>query len=83
MAVVGVRTADLAAGWGVAHGDQPGGHRITTYGVAPLSGTGALLTVTVEGRDSRPTDVTIGIDGLANEGRIPLKPRVRLERPRP
>jgi len=72
--IVGIQTSGIAAGWGLAHSDRPGGlHRITTYGMLPLSGSGALAIVTVEGLGEAGPVQPMQIEGTANEGAIPLR----------
>jgi hypothetical protein len=71
--IVNVEPTGIATGWGVAHGDRQGTHRITTYGVQPLSGSGTALIVTVEGLSSVGRATPVQIDGVANEGAIPLR----------
>ncbi len=73
--IVGVRPAGIATGWGLAHADGRGAHRITTYGVQPLAGSGTAIIVTVEGAASAGSAMPIQIDGIANEGTIPLRAR--------
>jgi hypothetical protein len=73
--IVGVRPTGIATGWGLAHSDQRGAHRITTYGVQPLAGSGTAIIVTVEGIASAGSAMPIQIDGIANEGTIPLRSR--------
>ena len=71
--IVGVQPTGIASGWGLAHSDRPGVHRITTYGVQALVGSGAAVVVTVEGvTDTGPAN-SIQIDGVANEGTIPIR----------
>jgi hypothetical protein len=71
--IVGVSSTGIATGWGVAHSDAPGTLRISTYGVSPLAGTGAVLTVTVEGRTGKGRAIPLGLSAVANEGAIPLR----------
>jgi hypothetical protein len=73
--IVGVQPTGIATGWGLAHSDRPGFHRITTYGVQPLVGSGAAAIVTVEGIADGGRAMPIQIDGIANEGTIPLRER--------
>jgi hypothetical protein len=84
VAIVDVQAAGLASGWGVAHADEGGTHRISTYGISPLHGDGQVLTVTVEGRGSGTKTRPLVLSAVANEGSIPLvvKPRIKaVERP--
>jgi len=72
--IVGIKTAGIAAEWGLAHSDREGGvHRITTYGMMPLSGSGTLAIVTVEGIGEAGPVLPLQIEGKANEGAIPLR----------
>jgi hypothetical protein len=73
MAIVGVQSAGIASGWGVAHFDLHGVHRISAYGVSPLAGNGAVLTVTVEGRAVSGRPMQLELSAAANEGAIPLR----------
>ena len=77
VAIVGVQSAGIATGWGVAHSDQPGTHKISTYGVSPLAGNGAVLIVTVEGLAGRGPARAFELSAVANEGAIPLRIRGR------
>jgi hypothetical protein len=81
LAIVGVQATGIGSGLSLARSDQEGTYRIAAYGVVPLSGSGPLLTVTVEAlRDTGRRDApTIG--GVANEGAIRLL--VREERQAP
>jgi hypothetical protein len=72
MGIVGLSSTGIATGWGVAHADLRGTDRISTYGVTPLAGTGAVLTVTVEGRAGKGRAIPLGLSAVANEGAIPL-----------
>jgi hypothetical protein len=73
--IVGVQPAGIAAGWGLAHSDRSGGvHRITTYGMAALTGSGTAMIVTVEGIGEAGAAMPMQIEGIANEGAIPLRP---------
>jgi len=71
--IVGVQPTGIATGWGLAHSDRQGIHRITTYGVQPLVGSGAAVVVTVEGIADSGGVAPIQIDAVANEGTIPVR----------
>jgi hypothetical protein len=81
IAIVGVESTGLASGWGVAHSDTRGTHRISTYGLTPLAGGGAVLTVTVEGLAGRGSAVPLELTAVANEGAIPLRVQPRVGAP--
>ena len=72
VAIVDVQAAGLATGWGVAHADGDGTHRISAYGVTPLRGDGQVLTVTIEGRAAGGRAAPLTLSAIANEGSIPL-----------
>jgi hypothetical protein len=72
VAIVGVSSTGIASGWGVAHS----GDRLAAFGLTPLAGSGAVLTVTVEGRAGAAPVKLLRIAGTANEGRIPLRSRL-------
>jgi hypothetical protein len=78
---VDVQAAGLAAGWGVAHADASGTHRISAYGLAPLHGAGQVLTVTIEGRAEGGRIAPLGLSAVANEGTIPLVVKPRIKKP--
>jgi hypothetical protein len=80
--VLDVQPVGIASGWGLAHADRQGTHRITTYGVQPLTGSGTVLIVTVEGIAIAGPQTPIQIDGVANEGAIPLHAKRGEARPR-
>ena len=73
--IVSVEAAGLGSGYGVVHGERNGYCRIAAYGVVPLSGSGPVLTVTVEALKAASQRVPLGIRGTANEGAIPLQVR--------
>ena len=77
VAIVGVQSAGIAAGWGVAHSDERGTHRISAYGVTPLGGDGAVLIVTVEGLAGNGRMQPFELSAVANEGAIPLRTRAQ------
>jgi hypothetical protein len=84
IAIVGVQSAGIGSQCGVEHADQGGTHRIAAYGVLPLSGSGSVLTVTVEALKDvgRQAPLNIG-GGVANEGLIPLQVQGWVEPPLP
>jgi hypothetical protein len=72
--IVGIEPSGIAAGWGLAHSERPGGiQRITTYGMTALSGSGTAAIVTVEGIGAAGPVLPLQIEGTANEGAIPLR----------
>ncbi|HJQ97499.1 MAG TPA: dockerin type I repeat-containing protein, partial [Candidatus Polarisedimenticolaceae bacterium] len=83
MAIVDVQSAGLASGWSVAHSDLNGTHRIAAYGILPLAGNGAVLTVTVEGAAAAGWARPLELRAVANEGRIPLRVPIFTARRRP
>ena len=48
-------------------------HRVSAYGVLPLTGSGSVLTVTVEALKITTGGNPLAIGGRANEGAIPLR----------
>jgi hypothetical protein len=73
IAIVAVETAGIASGDNMAKADLTGTYRIAAYGVLPLAGSGPVLTVTVEALRNVGREEPMGISGVANEGRIPLR----------
>jgi hypothetical protein len=80
--IVGVVTTGIGAGQNLAQADAAGTCRIAAYGVLPLAGTGAVLTVTIEGVRTTGAKVPLTVSGRANEGAIPLLVQERVPAPR-
>jgi hypothetical protein len=75
LSLVEIQATGLGTGYGVARRETSDGkHRIAAYGVTPLSGSGSVLLVTVEGRGKTGRADSLQVSGTANEGGIPLKP---------
>jgi len=74
LTIVDIQSTGIAAGYGVAHREADGKERIVVYGIAPLSGSGSVLLVTVEGNRSSGRVPSFSVSGTANEGAIPVKP---------
>jgi hypothetical protein len=72
LSIAGVRPAGIAEGYAVARGGPEGSQRIAAYGVTPLAGSGAVLTITLEARTNVSGRVPLTVSGVANEGKIPL-----------
>jgi hypothetical protein len=70
--VVEVKPLELAGGWSVAHHEGEGGAKVAMYGVTPLHGSGALLSITIEAK-AQITVAPISVEASANEGAIPLR----------
>ena len=73
IAIVSVDPIGIGAGLNVAHGELDGTHRISAYGVLPLTGNGSVLTVTIEGVKDAGRQLPLTMTGTANEGGIPLR----------
>jgi len=82
IAIVSVETTGIGSGFASAHADLAGTHRIAAYGVIPLSGSGAVLNVTIEALKGTGRQVPLQLSGVANEGRIPLRVREGIQLPR-
>ena len=72
IAIVSVEASGIASGDSVARSVKNGTCRVATYGVLPLSGSGSVLTVTIEALKTVGGQAPVTIRGTANEGRIPL-----------
>jgi hypothetical protein len=73
ISIVAVEPAGIGSGLNVAHGDQGDAHKISAYGVLPLSGSGSVLRITIEALNPTGVRVPLTVNGTANEGRIPLR----------
>ena len=73
IAIVAVDPSGIGSGLNVAHGELSGTHRISAYGVLPLSGSGSVMTVTIEGLRPTGRQLPLTVTGTANEGGIPLR----------
>jgi hypothetical protein len=71
--VVGVASTGIGSGLTIAHGDVDGTHKISAYGILPLSGSGSVMTVTIEAVKPTGPRLPLTVAGTANEGRIPLQ----------
>jgi hypothetical protein len=81
LSIVGVETAGIGTALNLARSDEAGEHRIAAYGVEPLTGSGSVLTVTVEALKNTGGNDAPSIGGMANEGAISLRVRGRSEVP--
>jgi hypothetical protein len=72
-AVVGVRVAGIGSDCSLAQAGTGGTLKLAMYGVLPLSGSGPLLTITVEARTNTPLLTPLKAAAVANEGRIPIR----------
>jgi hypothetical protein len=77
LAIVGVQAAGIGSALSVARADQRGTQRIAAYGYAALSGSGSILTITVEGLKSTGRQLPPTIGGVANEGAVQLRVQQR------
>jgi hypothetical protein len=76
VAIVGVQAAGIGSAMSVTRADRNGTERIAAYGYGALSGSGSILTITVEGlKNTGGPPPTIG--GVANEGAVPLRVQQR------
>jgi hypothetical protein len=71
--VVGVSATGIGSALNVAHGDLNGSHLVSAYGVLPLSGSGSVLTVTIQAVKTVGARLPMTITGTANERKIPLQ----------
>jgi hypothetical protein len=81
IAIVGVQAAGIGSKLSLAQSDGKGTVRIAGYGVVPLSGSGPVLTITVEALGNTGRQEPLRISGVANEGGIPLRVRGRIRAP--
>jgi hypothetical protein len=72
LAIVGVNATGIGSELNLAHADVRGVQRIAAYGYGALSGSGSILTITVEGLSNKGPQLPPTIGGKANEGAIPL-----------
>ena len=79
--MVGVNATGIGSALSVARADHHGTRRIAAYGYAALSGSGSILTITVEGLNNKGRQMSPTIGGVANEGGIPLRVRERGQTP--
>ncbi len=77
IAVVSVRTTGIGSDFTWAQGGTLGSRKLAAYGVLPLSGSGPLLTVTVQALTDVPRRAPLTVTAVANEGRVPLRVRQR------
>jgi len=80
IAIVDLRSSGIGTGNRVTHGERNGVCRIASYGVAPLSGSGQVLTITVEALRATGHRSPLAIGGQANEGAIPMLVRTESAR---
>jgi hypothetical protein len=81
IAIISVKKTDIGSNLSVASAYDSGTQRIAAYGYAALSGSGAILEVTVEGLRNTGRQFPPTIGGVANEGGIPLRVRERGQTP--
>ena len=84
VSILAVETADLAAGLVLTGNDLGDRYLVSLFGVLPMEGNGAIVTVTLEARAAIRAADALKITAEANEGRIKLlvAPRPEeLERP--
>lgn len=74
LAIVTARPVGIGAGLALASHDLGGRLRLGLYGVEPLTGSGAIVSLTVEARRPLSGLPPLRIEGRANEGRIELRP---------
>jgi hypothetical protein len=75
LAIVGVQAAGIGSALSVVRADQRGTQKIAAYGYGALSGSGSILTITVEGLKNKGPQQPPTIGGVANEGAVPLEVR--------
>jgi len=76
--IIGIAPTGIGSGFSVVNSDLAGVQKIAGFGVVPLSGSGSVVTVTVEALKNTGNQPPLQISGTANEGGIPL--RVRQQR---
>jgi hypothetical protein len=76
--IMGVATAGIGSGFSLAQAELVGAQKIAAFGVVPLSGSGSVLTVTVEALKNTGNKPPLQLSGTANEGGIPI--RIRQQR---
>jgi hypothetical protein len=81
VAIREVETAGIASRMSLARADGIGTCRIAEYGFEPLSGSGTVLTITVEALRGTGNESPLSASGVANEGGIPLRVRGRGQTP--
>jgi hypothetical protein len=72
VAIKGVDATGIGTGQTVVQNSAAGATRIAMYGVLPLSGSGAILNVTLEGVKPSGAKLPLTVSARANEGAIPL-----------
>ena len=80
LAIVGVQATGIGSALTVARGDRNGTQRIAAYGYAALSGSGSILTITVEALKNTGSQQPPTIGGVANEGAVPMRVSSRMHR---
>jgi hypothetical protein len=75
ISIVGAQASGIGSQFFLAQSNQKGTYRIAGYGLTSLSGSGSVLTVTVEALQNLGRDIPIRISGVANEGGIALEVR--------
>ena len=73
VAILDVETAGLAAAHALAGNDLGGRYLVSLFGVLPLEGTGALVTVTLRALEEIRALDALAMDAEANEGTIKLE----------
>jgi len=73
LSIVGVETTGIGSGFNVVGNNGGNEYLIAAYGLAPLVGSGSLLTITVEARADVSGRSPLTITGKANEGGVPLR----------
>jgi hypothetical protein len=73
--IVAVEAAGIGSGFSVAQSDENGTHRVAAYGVLPLTGSGSVMTVTIEALKTTGKQAPLTLSGKANEGQVPIRVR--------
>jgi hypothetical protein len=81
VSILGVSTADLASGLVLTGNDLGKRYLISLFGVLPMEGSGAIITITLQALEEINAADALSITAEANEGRIKLLPiRPKLDR---
>jgi hypothetical protein len=71
ISVAGVTTTGIGSAWTVTGRADGGNYLVSLFGIEPLQGTGAFLTVTYT-MTKNVSGLPFGVAALANEGAIPI-----------
>ena len=72
VSILAVATGDLASGFVLTGNDLGKRYLVSLFGVLPLEGSGAIVTITLEARKEIRAADALSVTAEANEGRIKL-----------